>query len=76
MLFWRAGALDSNETWWEGGKKKRRGAEGGSTLDTSVIRSALREGKRERDGERVCVVVSPVLYRYSDTWKNEGVFAA
>lgn len=56
MLFWRAGALDPNETWWEGA------SEGGAKLDTSIIRSALK-GEREEGGkEAACVVESPVLY--------------
>lgn len=44
MLFWRARALDSNETWWEGAKRGR------PKLDTSVIRSALKGEKTEKGG--------------------------
>lgn len=48
--FWRAGALDSNETWWEGACVCVGG--GGAKLDTSVIRSALKGEKTERGGGR------------------------
>ncbi len=47
MLFWRARALDSNETWWEGA----RGEAGGQNWTRQLLGQQWRR-KKERRGKR------------------------